>query len=64
MLSPLLFNIYLDELLIGLRSCGYGARIGHMYIGSVAYADDVTLLSPTLHGMKEDAGCVFLVLFA
>ena len=52
-LSPSLFNVYLNELLIGLRSCGYGARIGHMYIGSVAYADDVTLLSPTLHGMQK-----------
>ena len=55
MLSPSLFNVYLDdrELLIGLRSCGYWARIGHMYVGSVAYADDVTLLSPTLHEMQK-----------
>ena len=50
-LNPSLFNVYLDELLIGLRSCGYGARIGHMYVGSVAY--DVTLVSPTLHGMQK-----------
>ena len=52
-LSPSLFNVYLDELLIGLRSCGYGARIGHIYVGSVAYADDVTLLSSTQHGMQK-----------
>ena len=47
-LSPfLLFNAYLDKLLIVVRSCGYGARVGYMYVGSVAYADDVNLLSPT-----------------
>ena len=34
-LSPVLFNIYLDDLLVYLRTSGYGARIGDMYIGGI-----------------------------
>ena len=46
-LSPSLFNVYLDELLVRLRKCGYGARMGYMYVGGLAYADDLSLLAVT-----------------
>ena len=53
-LSPRLFNIYLDELLYKLKQSRYGCYYGKDFVGSLAYADDVLLLSPTLgslHGL-------------
>ena len=52
-LSPSLFNVYLDSLLDRLKDCGFGARIGYLYVGALAYADDVTLLSPTVGRMQK-----------
>jgi len=43
-LSPLLFNIYVDSFLQCLQSTGLGCRIGLCYIGCVMYADDLILL--------------------
>ena len=51
-LLPRLFNIYLDELLCRLKRSGMGCYYGKVYVGSLAYANDV-LLSPTLGSLKE-----------
>ena len=47
-LSPSLFNVYVDDLLVFS-----GARIADIYCGCVAYADDLTLVSPTVDGMQR-----------
>ncbi len=52
-LSPLLFNIYLDVLLARLKDSKVGCHFGNTYIGSLAYADDVVLLCPTLSALKD-----------
>ncbi len=52
-LSPVLFTVYIDELLSRLKHSGYGCRIGHVYVGALGYADDVSLLSPTKHGTNQ-----------
>ena len=52
-LSPLLFSIYLDTLLCELASCGYGSYIGNKFMGAMAYADDIVLLSPSLGGLRQ-----------
>ena len=44
-LSPLLFNVYLDELFL-LREQGVGCHMNGMFVGAFCYADDVTLLAP------------------
>jgi hypothetical protein len=44
-LSPTLFCIYVDELLCRLRESGIGCHIENDYVGSLCYADDVTLLA-------------------
>ena len=46
-LSPLLFSIYLDDLLKKLRVLGLGCHIKGYWLGSSAYADDVILLAPS-----------------
>ncbi len=34
-ISPLMFNIYMDELLNQLQASGIGCHIGHEYCGSM-----------------------------
>ena len=51
-LSPILFCIYIDELLHRLKASGYGCHIGDMFLGALGYADDVTLLAPRLSSLK------------
>ena len=46
-LSPILFAIYTDGLLKRLQETGVGCHMGHRFGGALAYADDITLLSPS-----------------
>ena len=52
-LSPILFSIYIDELLYRLRQSGFGCKIGHLYYGAVGYADDVSFVAPTLYALRQ-----------
>ena len=52
-LSPILFCIYIDELLCELKSSGFGCYVGSTYCGSLGYADDITLLSPSVFGLQK-----------
>ena len=47
-LSPILFNIYIDKFLLELKGLGYGCYINNTFVGALCYADDVTLLSPLI----------------
>ena len=51
-LSPIIFNIFLNDLLIELKSAQHGVRLGNMLFNSVAYADDVSLISATATGLQ------------
>ena len=46
-LSPLLFNVYLDEPILLLMEQGVGCHMNGMFVGTFSYAEDVTLLAPT-----------------
>ena len=52
-LSPILFTVYVDELLIKLKSNGIGCHMGNQFVGALGYADDIILLSPTVAGLKK-----------
>ena len=43
----------MDELILRLQQKGTGCWIGQHFYGSLAYADDLTLLSPTVLGLKS-----------
>ena len=51
--SPILFNIYMDTLLERLQNHGVGCHLGDAYVGALAYADDLTLLCPSLQGLQS-----------
>ena len=52
-LSPLLFSIYIDELLCKLERSGLGCYIENTFLGALGYADDITLVSPSTRGPNE-----------
>ena len=52
-LSPLLFSVYVDELLEKLKNKGIGCSIDHIFTGALGYADDIILICPSVTAMKE-----------
>ena len=51
-LSPALFALYVDELLVELRALGIGCKVADVYMGAVGFCDDLLLLAPTRDGMQ------------
>ena len=53
-LSPvgLLFCIYIDGLLERLARSQTGCTVGAVYVGALAYADDLLVLAPTPSAMR------------
>ena len=46
-LSPVLFAVYLDGLLVELQTLGVGCHVAGVWFGAACYADDLILLAPT-----------------
>ena len=51
-LTPLLFAIYTNCPLKILEESGVGYHMGGHFTGALAYADDITLLSPSMSGLR------------
>ena len=49
LLSPSLFNLYMDDLSVKLNNCNTGCRVGN----HLMYADDLALLSPSSAGFQQ-----------
>ena len=52
-LSPVLFCIYMDELLGRLKDSGLGCYLGNKFYGSFGYADDLKVLCPSVGGLQK-----------
>ena len=52
-LSAILFTIYIDKLPCKLKRSGLGCRMGNSYVGALSYADDITLLCPSIRGLNK-----------
>ena len=50
--SPILLNIYLDDLLMGLKNLGIGCHWHTFFVGAVCYADDVAFLAPSPSALR------------
>ena len=50
--SPLFYSVYMDELLDRLKKCVVGCYIINCFVGALSYADDLTLMAPTLKGLQ------------
>ena len=52
-LSPILFCVYIDELLLRLKNSCLGCHIGNSFMGAFSYADDLTILAPTISAAQK-----------
>ena len=52
-LSPVLFSVYLDDLLKELRNLQLGCHIGGCWFGGCGYADDLILLAPNREVLQK-----------
>ena len=48
LLSPCLFNYYVNNIILSLRKLNIGCHIENMFIGCIVYADDLLLLSASV----------------
>ena len=55
-LSPLLFNIYLNDLSDILNKCKVGCIVNDVLINHLMYADDLVLLAPSAHALQVLVG--------
>ena len=51
-LSPLLYNVYTDDLNHYLQATGVGCYVRGAYVNSLSYADDMLLLAPTVTALQ------------
>jgi len=52
-LSPFLFNIYVDDLITRLESVDADCNVCGIFFGSIMYADDLLLLSALVTGLQR-----------
>jgi len=52
-LSPLLFSVYMDNLIDKLEARGHGCKVHGVYVGCILYADDIILLAHTSYAMQK-----------
>ena len=51
-LSPLLYNVYTDDLNPHLQETGVGCYVGGAWVNSLSYEDDMVLLAPTVTALQ------------
>ncbi len=51
-ISPFLFNLYINGVLDQINNCNVGCKLGIIRHNCQAYADDLTLLSPSSNGLQ------------
>ena len=52
-LSPILFTLYIDKLLIRLKHAHIGRHINTIFTGTLSYADDITLPCSSICGINK-----------
>jgi len=52
-LSPVLFCVYIDDLLLLLKKAGFGCYIGTHFVDALVYADDIVLVAPSATALRK-----------
>ena len=52
-LSPLLFNIYMDDLSLQLHRQSIGCSVGGTVVNHMLCADDIVLFAPSAKGLQK-----------
>ena len=51
--SPILFSVYINDLILELRDAGLGCHVAGLFVGCLGYADDILLLSGSRGGLQS-----------
>ena len=51
-ISPILFCVYMDNLITELKSSNVGCYMAGVFVGVFVYADDIKLLAPSCHALN------------
>jgi len=51
-LSPYLFQVYLDDKTKKLGSARVGCTVGNMFVNHLMFADDICVFSPSIRGLQ------------
>ncbi len=51
--SPVMFTLYMNELILEHKRSGIVCHIGHKYYGNIGYADDLKLLCPSIKSLQK-----------
>ena len=52
-LSPRIFTLYMNDLIVRLRKKGIGCHFIYMFVACILYADDLCLIAPTRGAMQQ-----------
>lgn len=52
-LSPIFFNVYIDDLSTGLTNLNIGCNFNDVYVNHLVYADDTVLIAPSPSALQE-----------
>ena len=61
-LSPLLFNIYINDIISHICKLNIGCKLGINILNVLAYADDICLLCPTSSGLQKLLDVIYALL--
>ena len=53
LLSPMLYNVYVDDLSCKLNNSNAGCYINNILVNHFMYADDIALLAPSVKGLQK-----------
>ena len=56
-LSPALFNVFINVFIYELKLCNYGCKMRGVFVGVIMYADDLLLLSASVDGLQRMLNC-------
>ncbi|XP_045539177.1 uncharacterized protein LOC123722186 [Papilio machaon] len=54
--SPILFNLYVNDLIVALSSQHVGCHVDQVCVNNISYADDMVLLSASVCGLRKLLG--------
>ena len=57
-LSPLLYSLFVNKLLVVLEKSGLGVKLGSMYCGAPMYADDLALMASSAEELQAMMGII------
>jgi hypothetical protein len=61
-LSPLLFNFYINDVIKEITSCGFGCILHNNRHNIQAYADDFTILAPSITALQKLLNKIYVML--